>query len=64
MIHKKESHKLNQKGQSFIEFILLMLLLVTISFTFMTGVRSFVGTRWETMVKIIAIPNSSEVAMP
>ena len=54
----------NQKGQTFLEFIFLILVIVSISFTFMNGIRSFVGTRWELMVKMIAAPNPNEVNMP
>jgi hypothetical protein len=63
---KKENENVvkNQKGQTFVEFILLMVLLVSISFTFMSSMRSFIGNRWELMIKIIASPNQSEVTMP
>jgi hypothetical protein len=54
----------NQKGQSFLEFIFLMLIIVSISFTFLSGVRTFIGNRWEIMVKIIAIPNQNDVTIP
>jgi hypothetical protein len=40
------------------------LIIVTISFTFLSGVRSFIGNRWEVMIKIIAIPNQNDVSMP
>ncbi|MBP9680153.1 MAG: hypothetical protein KBD76_02015 [Bacteriovorax sp.] len=64
MITPKENPVKDQKGQTFIEFILLLVLLVSISFTFMRGFNSYIGTRWEIMLKIIASPNSSEVTLP
>jgi hypothetical protein len=63
---KRESEKKidNQKGQTFLEFIFLLLILITMSFSFMSGFRGYIGTRWETMVKLIASPNQNEVSMP
>ena len=58
---KPEHHVLkNQNGQTFIEFIFILLLLVTISFSFMKGFSYLIGTRWEVMLKIIASPNAIE----
>lgn len=64
MNDEKENAVKNQKGQTFLEFIFLMLVIVSISFTFLSGFRTFIGNRWEVMVKIIAKPNSSEVNFP
>jgi hypothetical protein len=60
----KESLIVNQEGQSFLEFIFILLLLVTISFGFMRGFTFLIGTRWELMLKIIARPNQSAVSLP
>ncbi len=49
----------NQKGQSFLEFIMIMLLMVTISFAFLKGFRTGIGIRWELMLNIISRPDSS-----
>lgn len=64
MTSPKKNPLKDQKGQTFIEFVFLLVLLVTISFTFMGGFRSHIGIRWEYMLKIIAAPNSSEVSLP
>ncbi len=64
MTSPKENPLKDQKGQTFIEFIFLLVLLVTISFTFMRGFSTHVGTRWEYMLRIIAAPNGSEVTLP
>ncbi|MBC7713325.1 MAG: hypothetical protein H7177_08300 [Rhizobacter sp.] len=50
----------NQKGQTFVEFILVLMILATISFGFMKGFSHLIGARWEVMLKIIARPNTIE----
>ncbi|MGZ3790652.1 MAG: hypothetical protein ACXVCE_16975 [Bacteriovorax sp.] len=64
MTSPKENILQDQKGQTFVEFILLLVLLISISFSFMRGFNSLIGSRWEVMLKIIARPNSSEVSVP
>jgi len=54
----------NQNGQTFLEFIFILMILVTISFAFMNGFSRLVGTRWELMLKIIARPNQNSVTLP
>jgi hypothetical protein len=64
-MQSKELHPLNnQKGQVFLEFILILMILISVSFGFMEGIRYLIGTRWETMVKIIAVPNQATVKIP
>lgn len=64
MTSPKENNLSNQKGQTFVEFIFVLALLITVSFSFMRGFNSYVGNRWEVMLKIIARPNSGEVRLP
>ena len=64
MTFLKENQLSDQKGQTFIEFILIMVLLIIVSFTFMRGFNRLVGTRWEIMLKIVASPNASDVVFP
>ncbi|MBC7540123.1 MAG: hypothetical protein H7281_14965 [Bacteriovorax sp.] len=64
MTSPKENLLRDQKGQTFVEFIFILVLLITISFTFMRGFNHLVGVRWEIMLKIIARPNASEVVFP
>jgi hypothetical protein len=61
---KNENHIKNQKGQTFLEFIFLLLVIVTISSTLMRGLGSFIGLRWESIVKVVATPNGNDVTMP
>jgi hypothetical protein len=60
----KQSALRNQKGQSFLEFIFLLMILITISFGFLKGFSSLIGTRWEVMLKIIGKPNESTINLP
>lgn len=60
----KECHLNNQKGQTFLEFIFILMLLVTISFAFMRGFSYMIGTRWELMLKLIGKPNQSSIQLP
>lgn len=53
----------NQKGQTFLEFILVLLMLITIAWTFMTGFNHYIGARWEVMLKIIARPNGNNISL-
>lgn len=64
MTFPKEHMLCDQKGQTFIEFIFILVILITISFTLMRGFNHLVGSRWEVMLKIIARPNASEVVFP
>ena len=54
----------NQKGQVFLEFILLLVIFVTISFGFVRGFQRLVGSRWEIMLQIVAIPEGKTVKLP
>ncbi len=54
----------NQKGQTFLEFIMLLMILITLSFGFMRGFNFYIGSKWEVMLKIIARPNASSVTIP
>jgi uncharacterized protein (UPF0333 family) len=58
LIEKK--HK-NQKGQTFIEFIFLLVILMTISLAFLKTFNYATATRWEAYLKIIARPNQNEI---
>ncbi len=47
----------NEKGQSFVEFLFLFLLLIGLSYTMVAGFNGRVGQRWTEMVNIIASDN-------
>jgi hypothetical protein len=54
----------DQKGQTFLEFIFILMILISISFAFMKGFSYLIGSRWEIMLKIIARPNTSSIQIP
>jgi len=49
----------NQRGQTFLEFLLLLVILVSMSFGLKTGFGYYMGTRWKIMLEIIATPNKN-----
>ena len=44
---------LDQKGQSFIEFVLLMLMVIGLSYGYMRIVNGNLGKKWSSMVTVI-----------
>lgn len=42
-----------EKGQSFVEFILLMLVIIGISYGYVSLVHSNLATTWEKMVNVV-----------
>ena len=53
--------KENERGQVFIEFLLFLIIIVTLSQFLMGGVNSALAERWETLIKVISEPTDSEV---
>lgn len=50
----------NQNGQVFLEFILALVLLMTVSFAFSSGFQRLIGERWQIMIRIIAAPGGKD----
>ncbi|MCF8058067.1 MAG: hypothetical protein K9K67_02130 [Bacteriovoracaceae bacterium] len=48
----------NSRGQSFIEFLFLLLILMGLSITLITGINGTVAKQWKALVQAIAIPNA------
>jgi hypothetical protein len=48
----------DESGQSFIEFILLFFILVTISFSVLSGFNRSIGGQWSAIVKAVSLPNT------
>lgn len=50
----------DQKGQTFVEFILLLSIIMLISFAFMSGLNTGIGRYWLSMGKtlMLDVPNS------
>jgi sugar phosphate permease len=53
-----------QNGQVFLEFILILTVIISISFGFMKGFRTLIGDRWQVMIQIIATPKSTGIVIP
>jgi len=60
----KEKILKDQRGQTFVEFIFLLIILITISFTFMRGFNALIGNRWQVMLKIIGKPDNNDFTLP
>jgi hypothetical protein len=53
------SLKKNESGQSFIEFLFLLLILVALSFSLVKGFNDTVAKQWKAIVQAVAIPTDS-----
>jgi len=51
----------NQKGQSFVEFMFLLLVLLVLSFTLILGLNKGVGKTWKKMITTISAPTTSTI---
>ena len=49
---------LNESGQTFIEFILLLLVLITLSMGMVSGFNNTVAKQGRALVKVISLPNN------
>ena len=54
-------NKLNKKGQTFVEFILLFLFITTLSLVLLQQVSGQMSKRWKTMIEIITTPTDTEI---
>ncbi len=53
----------NQSGQTFLEFVFVFIVMISMSLLFIRGINGMVGKRWEVMIKIIAGPSQGEVTL-
>ena len=51
----------NNHGQTLVEFLFLFLILITLSFVFLTSINGYVGNRWTAFVKVISRPTTSQI---
>jgi hypothetical protein len=51
----------NQNGQSLIEFVLLMLVLIVLSFAVYRGFNYAMSERWKALIGIIANPTTTPI---
>ncbi len=55
--------KFSHSGQTFVEFLLLLLVLMGISFAMIKGFNSGIGERWEALVRVIAAPSNDTIEL-
>lgn len=53
----------NQKGQTLVEFVLLLAGIVIISFTFLSQVNTRIADRWQKMVEIVVDDESQQITV-
>lgn len=53
----------SEDGQTLIEFILLMLVLVMLSYTMLKGINYAVSERWKALVGIVANPTTTPIEL-
>lgn len=53
----------NEDGQTLIEFILLMILIIGLSMSVKSGVKNIIGTRWNWLIFKISAPTQSNIKL-
>lgn len=53
----------NRNGQTFFEFILLLLVLVSLSFITLKGFNNAIADRWLAIVKVVANPSPTAIEL-
>lgn len=51
----------DESGQTFLEFLLLIAVMITLSYVMIGGVNTQIAKRWTMLVKIIADPTTSNI---
>lgn len=59
MSEKDKDALSNDDGQTFLEFILLLLVLITLSMGMVGGFNNTVAKQWRALVKAISLPNNT-----
>ncbi len=52
---------LDKKGQSFLEFLLMMFLVLGLANLLLIGINGGIGKRWKLLIKKIIAPSSTDV---
>jgi competence protein ComGC len=60
---QKATQLKNNKGQTLIEFILLLLTIVIISLVCVKLFNSGIGNRWEALIKLITKPTETNIIL-
>ncbi len=60
MLYPKNEDSNSESGQTFVEFIFLLAVLVTISYGLLAGINSAIGERWRGLVHIVTRLEASD----
>lgn len=61
LTQKSERNLGDQKGQTLVEFLFLMIILIGLSFVMLNGFNTGISNRWQTLVRLIAQPTPSTI---
>lgn len=50
-----------EQGQTLVEFLFLMIILIGLSFVMLNGFNTGISNRWQTLVRLIAQPTPSNI---
>jgi hypothetical protein len=50
-----------QEGQTFLEFLLLLFVVISMAFIIVQGVGAGVGTKWKAMIEKISAPTDTDI---
>ena len=53
----------NEKGQTFMEFLLLLLVIISLSYVFIGGIGRNISTQWIKIVKKVTAPTDSNIRL-
>ncbi|MFZ8999895.1 MAG: hypothetical protein ACO20H_01225 [Bacteriovoracaceae bacterium] len=59
--NEQAQHKTDQSGQTLLEFVMLLVVVMTLSFVMLKGVNSAVADKWIAYVKVISWPSPSGI---
>lgn len=51
----------NEEGQTLIEFVLLLVVMMILSFTMLKGINTAVADRWIALIKVVSWPTSTGI---
>lgn len=52
---------IDKKGQTFVEFLFLLLTIMSLSYALMSGVNLGIGKRWEVLIRAISSPTPDNI---
>jgi Flp pilus assembly pilin Flp len=64
-LNENENILKNQEGQTFVEFVLLLMMIMFLSFSFMKGINGGIGKYWTSMANTLMkdIPDAKKLKL-